>query len=220
LNLSAHDVEVRLVRTGGQDEEWFARLLQQLTPEERERAARFHFVKDRLTFALGRALVRKNLPECASTPFECNEFGKPEFVHSPGMPRYRFNISHCAGLVAVGFAIERDIGVDVEFVERRGASMDIARSYFAPAEVAWMESLPEKSRRAAFFGLWTRKEAYIKARGIGLSALSERIDDRAATWQFWQQQPTDSHVLAVAAHREVGEELTLRVREIMIEALL
>src|SRR5947209_13180911 len=147
--LCSRELQVRYVRTGSRDVEWLSRLAPKLTPDEQTRAGRFLFAKDRLAFAVGRALVRQTLTQHAAEPsggwqFVCNPHGKPELRPGPATPPVHFNISHCAGMVAAAFAWEREIGVDVECVDRGGATAEIARSYFAPEEVRVLESLPEQ----------------------------------------------------------------------------
>jgi 4'-phosphopantetheinyl transferase len=101
--------------------------------------------------------------------------------------------------------------------------------------VPLIQSLPDEQRRPAFFDLWTLKEAYVEARGLGFSiplvdfafafdpiriAFSPRIADHPANWFFWQDRLSPSHVLAIAARRQPDEHLGLRVREVALESLL
>lgn len=82
--------------------------------------------------------------------------------------RLRFNLSHTEGLVVLAVA-ETDVGVDVEWLDRPGRTVELADRYFAPSEVASLKALPEVIQRDRFFDLWTLKESYIKARGLGLA---------------------------------------------------
>lgn len=237
--LASCDLLVRYVNTGSGDEDAFARLRPQLTPDELARAARLHFARDRVAFAVGHVLVRRTLSEQPSAPpsgwpFVCNAHGKPELQPSEGGTQWRFNISHCAGMVMTGFGLDRDIGVDVESVDRFGAGLEIARFCFAPEEVRAIESAPEQEQRATSAAFWTLKEAYIKARGLGLTipladfaidldsmriSFSARIADRADCWLLWRDQVGPSHVLAVAAGRRPEEQLRMRVEEVALESL-
>jgi 4'-phosphopantetheinyl transferase len=204
-----------------------------LTAEEQERALRFVFARDRLTFSLGRVLIRHLLTKHRPAPpegwrFVLNPYGRPE-LPDPGTPPLRFNLSHCHGMVAAACVLDRDIGVDVERIDRKSATTDIARHFFSPAEVNALESLPPDRQRAAFFSFWTLKESYIKARGMGLSipladfsftldppaiSFSPRIDDRPARWQFWTADPAPCCRLAVAVSREPSEELEFALHEL------
>jgi 4'-phosphopantetheinyl transferase len=236
--LSARDLEVLYIRTDSCDDELYAALFAQLNPREQARAQRYLFLKDRLAFAIGRALVRRTLAGCGvpapDLEFVLNAYGKPELSAGAMCPSFSFNISHSTGLVAAAFSIDRAIGVDLEFEERKNAGMDIARSFFAPDEVRFLESLPEEERRAAFFSFWTLKESYIKARGLGLAIplkdfaftldpprihFSPRIEDAPENWCFWQRRLTPSHPMALAAHCRTGETLDMHLREVGPQSL-
>lgn len=82
--------------------------------------------------------------------------------------RLRFNLSHTDGLAVLAIA-ESDVGVDVEWLERPGRTVELAERYFAPSEVNALRALPREAQRDRFFDLWTLKESYIKARGLGLA---------------------------------------------------
>lgn len=215
----------------------YARFLAWLDPEERSRLERFVFPKDRLSFALGRALVRSWLSrESASPPdgwrFGQNGYGRPELLD---VPELCFNISHCDGMVAAAFSTGHDVGLDVEKLDRRCDDLAIARSYFAPPELRFVEAQPAEEQRSAFLAFWTLKEAYIKARGMGLSlpltgfsftldplqiAFSAEIDDDPGRWFFWQTNPVPSHRLALAAMRNPGEDVQVSCQEVAIDSLL
>src|SRR5436305_1470177 len=126
-------VHIFYVRTAGLPDTEYLRLLSWLDPEERVRLERFVFPKDRLSFALGRALVRSRLSRRHAAPpggwqFHTNAYGRPELILPPGFPPLRFNISHCAGMVAAAFSTGRDIGLDVEAADRACSDLTIARS--------------------------------------------------------------------------------------------
>jgi 4'-phosphopantetheinyl transferase len=240
VRVASGDVVVRYVSVGDDDEPALPRMLPQLTTGERDHAARFRFTRDRLAFALGRVLVRRTLSQFSSPPaggwqFASNTYGKPELTGSPGAPPLRFNISHCAGMVTAAFALGRDIGVDVESVARSSAGAEIARTCFAPEEIRAIESLPERQQQLAFVSIWTLKEAYVKAIGMGLSipladfaiglnppviTFSPRLADDDSRWFLWQDHPTAGYCLAVAARRRPGEELRMCIREVGLDVLL
>lgn len=139
-----------------------------LTDDERSRADRFHFPEDRTRFTLGRAISRILLRRYSGLPqinLGANEYGKPHLEGSS----LQFNVAHSGDLVLLGFARDRPIGVDVERFRPDFATTDVAQRFFAPDEATFLAALPEPERVSGFFHCWTRKEAYIKAHGMGLS---------------------------------------------------
>ncbi|MGE3886335.1 MAG: 4'-phosphopantetheinyl transferase superfamily protein [Vicinamibacterales bacterium] len=207
-----------------------------LGPAERERESRFHFDADRERFVIGRALARIQLSRyLGGDPrrwaFVTNAHGRPELVAREGVSTFGFNVSHTRGLVAFAMARTRDVGVDVECIDR-ALTHDVADRFFAPAEVAALRALPERDQARVFFDYWTLKEAYIKARGMGLAlplrrfafrlaspgppsiAFDPEIDDDAQTWQFAQAWPTGRHRLAVAVRRS-GTDLDVRIEDVV-----
>lgn len=205
-----------------------------LDSSERARAARFRFEKDRRLFVTSHVLLRVMLSRFAAVApvawqFTSNAQGKPEI--EPGLTDVplRFNLSHTEGLAVCAITLERDIGVDVEATDRSNCAMDIARSQFAPAEIAYLERLAPAARAEAFFIIWTLKEAYIKAIGQGLSqsladfavdmdtlriAFSLRLDDDPENWQFGHMRPTARHTLALAVRHPAADRLTVAYREV------
>jgi 4'-phosphopantetheinyl transferase len=143
-----------------------------LDPDEKERAARFRFEEHRRHYAAGRGLLRKLLAgylqlDPGSFSFTYNQHGKPLLTHV--CPDLSFNVSHSYGWALFGFALGTELGVDIEKERPDFATMEIAQRFFAPAEVNVLSSLPPPLRSRAFFKCWTRKEAFIKAHGQGLS---------------------------------------------------
>ena len=206
-----------------------------LSDEERARCRRFVFDVHRRQFLVAHALVRTTLSRYTGTPparwtFETNEYGRPEIAGPAGGPPLRFNLSHTDGLVACAVTLARDVGVDVEYLDRRRpADLEIAQRYFAPAEVDALEGLPAAERLAAFFDFWTLKEAYIKARGMGLAlplrhfafrlasasnpaiAFDPAIVDDPAGWHFELARPTPTHRLALAVRRPAGTTVRMEL---------
>ena len=149
-----------------------------LTAEERRRAARFHFAIDRARCILGRALVRLVLGHHLRCPsdalmFEYNAFDKPGVV---GAADLQFNISHSGEWLLIALAYGRALGVDVERMRADMATSEIAARFFSPTECFALASLPAQMQCEAFFDCWTRKEAYLKARGDGLSLPLAQFD--------------------------------------------
>ncbi len=153
----------------------YATLWQTLSADERERAERFHFEKDRTRFVVARGGLRSILGRYtglhpARLQFSYGAQGKPELAGMAGQhSALRFNLSHAGTQALYAVTGGRKIGVDVEFIRADFASMEIAERFFSPREVAALRELPTQARTRAFFNCWTRKEAYIKALGEGLS---------------------------------------------------
>jgi 4'-phosphopantetheinyl transferase len=151
-----------------------AALAETLNTTERERAARFRFEKDRRRFSLCRGLLRVQLADYLSLqPREIAlQFGshdKPE-LSSSASPRVEFNLSHSDEAAFFAFSAGRRIGVDIERI-RPGADVHgLGSQVFTAEELAKLSAAPEHEKADLFFALWTQKEAYIKAVGLGLSA--------------------------------------------------
>ena len=146
------------------------RLTQSLSAEEIERAARFRFEKDRHVFSLTRALLRTLLAErlsCSSKSieFELSEYGKPSVA---GSGLY-FNVSHSGKAALFGFTEAGPIGVDVEWNKRTVEIEEVASRFFSAGEYRELCEYSQEERQEVFFRIWTRKEAFIKAVGEGLS---------------------------------------------------
>jgi 4'-phosphopantetheinyl transferase len=161
-----------------QPQEVMARFLQVISTDEHARAEKFHFEADRKRHVIGRGMSRLLLGHCLGIAagqlrFEQNEFGKP-FLPDDLDPR--FNISHSGELVVVALARRRPIGVDVERMRKDMAQAEIARRFFSPRECAALARLAPEMQCEAFFACWTRKEAYLKARGDGLSLPLDTFD--------------------------------------------
>lgn len=149
-------------------------LLESLDTGERERAARFHFEHDRNRFIVAHGALRIILSRYLNvTPvrlrFGFNAYGKPSLDDEAGASKIRFNMSHSGGLALYAVAFEREIGVDVEYMRADLAGKEIAERFFSRRETEALNTLAPEVLTEAFFNCWTRKEAYIKARGEGLS---------------------------------------------------
>jgi 4'-phosphopantetheinyl transferase len=147
-----------------------ARLEAVLDPEEIQRANRFHFPEHRLSFVIARGLLRYLLAQISGVAvdqvcFTYGPRGKPAFQSHCG---FEFNISHSGELVLYAFSRDYELGVDVEKHRDMTDLVDVAKHFFAPAEVSDLLSLAPGDRPAAFFRCWTRKESFVKAVGDGL----------------------------------------------------
>jgi len=145
-----------------------------LSNEERARAERFHSPLHRDRYTAGRGILRSLLALYLGAPagdfrFCVNARGKPALDFGGGTADLRFNLSHSRGLALFAFTLCGEVGVDVEYIRTSLREMDLAQRFFSPQEIDALRTLPKSSQREMFFHCWTRKEAYIKARGAGLS---------------------------------------------------
>lgn len=145
-----------------------------LEPAERERAGRFHFPQHRERFAHGRGLLRHVLAhatgqDAAQLRFETGPQGKPRLAHPFARANLDFNLSHSGAWALLGLSDGAAVGVDIEWPRLVPEMHAIAASHFAQAERAELAALPDTLQADAFLAGWTRKEAFIKALGGGLS---------------------------------------------------
>lgn len=176
LSFSKNYVQVWSIRLD-QPTEITLTLRQMLNCDERERADRFYFEKDRNRFTVARATLRKLLGKCLEKePREINfsyeKKGKP-FLENNNL---QFNLSHSQDLALCAITYERNLGVDIEYLRLMKDAEQIAERFFSPRESALFCSLPKAEQQMAFFRCWTRKEAYIKATGDGLSYGLDNFD--------------------------------------------
>jgi 4'-phosphopantetheinyl transferase len=150
-------------------------LYEVLDREERLRAERYVFARHRERFIVARGVLRNILSLYLSLSpseilFEQNAYGKPSLkTGATAGTHLHFNVSHSEDLALYAFAADAEVGVDVESIRPDFATERIAERFFSPAEVRALKELPAHLKAQAFFNCWTRKEAYIKALGKGLS---------------------------------------------------
>jgi 4'-phosphopantetheinyl transferase len=154
-----------------------ARLQTLLSTDEIDRARRFRFERDRARYQAGRGVLRVILSSYlqvspAALPFSYGEFGKP---HLPGSGLH-FNLSHSGATALLAVTRRAEVGVDLELEPVDFDVQELAGRFFSPGEVAELASVPAGERPRAFLHCWTRKEAFIKARGDGLQLALDSFD--------------------------------------------
>ncbi|NTG47856.1 4'-phosphopantetheinyl transferase superfamily protein [Agrobacterium rhizogenes] len=199
-----------------------------LDDTERAHAARFHFQRDRSSYIAAHALGRSLLSTYAggdptSWRFTTGDHGKPEVISPHSGPRLRLNLSHTHGLAAAVLTLDHDVGIDVEWLDRKPA-IDLAAHFFAPAECAHLAGVAPELAHEVFLTFWTLKEAYVKAIGKGLAQplnsfalildpLSIRFDDELAGdpahWLLRRFQPTCDHLMALALYHPRPHNVTI-----------
>lgn len=226
--------EVHIWRTGlDLPQSDLTQLRHVLSPEEQERSDRFHFEAERRRCLIGRGSLRLLLGKLLHQPasklqFEHDEFGKPHVIQGRGS-RLQFNVSHSGGLILLAITMDRMVGVDVEMVRTDFDLDEIASRFFSAREYATWASLAGDVKCEAFFACWTRKEAYLKARGTGLSISPSRFDvsflpgeeprlletrpdqDEASHWSLRAPQPEPGYKAALAVE---GSAWTLKCRDL------
>jgi 4'-phosphopantetheinyl transferase len=151
-----------------------------LSADEICRADRFHSARDRNHFIAARGLLRTLLAVYLETKadelnFSYADKGKP-YLEEGARGGIHFNLAHSRGKALYAFSTGRQLGVDLEFIREDLEYEKIAERFFSPREIERLGSVPAEIRKEAFFNCWTRKEAYIKARGEGLSMPLDEFD--------------------------------------------
>ncbi|MFN8492894.1 MAG: 4'-phosphopantetheinyl transferase superfamily protein [Caldilineaceae bacterium] len=158
-----------------------AQLRRYLNSEEQQRADRFHFPQHRAHYTAARAVLRILLgrylqvaPQAVS--FTYNAYGKPALGTADTQPQLHFNVSHSGALALYAFTYNRPVGVDVEQMRANVDFLGLSKQVFSAQEQQLFRMLPPAQIMDAFYNGWTRKEAFIKAKGMGLSLPLEQFD--------------------------------------------
>ena len=196
LDLSAEEVHVWKARLD-QSRERIQELWWTISGEEQARVSRFHFPEHRDRYVVSHGVLRDILRRYRPLVGELLKFvtsshGKPELAEESGGRNLRFNLSHSHSMVLVAVAADREVGVDVERVRQLANWEDIASRYFSAPERWALNNRPEQDRMVAFFNCWTRKEAYIKAKGLGLSIPMNSFSTEVSADQLVRPAPGDS----------------------------
>jgi len=195
-----------------------------LSKQERAQCQRFRFAEDSHHYLVSHALVRNLLSKYIDLPperwlFEKSEKGKPEIANTD-VPSIRFNLSHTKGLAACIVTASCDCGIDVEKIYARHNPIGVAKRMFSDAEYKAMLGLHGREQLEFFFTRWTLREAYVKARGIGISFPTRKLNfniesssdihiefqpdikDSSENWQLGLLPLTAEHITAVAIRRD------------------
>ena len=195
-----------------------------LSEEESQRAARFYFPEDRIRYIIAHSSLRNILSRYLNCNpdqlnFSTNEYGKPALDGH----NLEFNLSHSGEFALIAMSGEQKVGVDVERIRSDIELESMARRFFSSNEVSELMTLPSEEREIGFFNCWTRKEAYIKAQGLGLSLpldsfdvsltsnepailLATRPDPKeAARWTLFSPEIESNYVAAVAVETQEEE---------------
>ncbi|UZW58824.1 4'-phosphopantetheinyl transferase family protein [Lysobacter enzymogenes] len=224
MHLHADDIAIWIARLDEADDSALAaRWRALLDGSERARELRYRLADDRRRHLLARALARTALARHTGIApqrlrFVRGRHGKPELAgDNPG--DHRFNLSHAAGVVALAVARGRALGIDTESLRARALSLGAVERNFAADEIAELRALPAAARARRTIEHWTLKEAYAKARGIGLTLPLDRFgvrvddarlrlwmapgfDDAPERWRLWQFLDGEDQLLALCAqHR-------------------
>jgi len=192
-----------------------------LSKDETERADRFHLEKHRARFIAARGAMRMILALYADLqPHQVRFFygtnGKPEMAADLNNCELKFNLSHSRDRALFAVAARSRVGVDIEFIDHNVATEYIARRYFSSGEVRTLRALPAPQQAVAFFSCWTRKEAYTKAVGEGLSLALDSFEvafmpelsaslvrthacpDDRSQWRIYDIPTTQDYAAAIA----------------------
>ena len=200
-------------------------LAELLSPEERERAARFFADRDRRRFVVGRGILRITLGRYTGIAPEALQFrygrhGKPLLAAGARWHDLNFNVSHSKDTILYAVALKRHVGIDIEHVRPDIETDEVAARFFSVREAAALRALPAEQRVRAFFRIWTRKEAFLKGKDDGLSVSLGDFDVscdenarflsssmRASGWYLRDLSATDCQVAAIAVE---GTDWVLR----------
>ena len=210
-----------------------------LSAEERSRHRRFRCTEAAHQYLVAHGMLRSVLSRYADIPpadwqFTYGEHGRPE-IANPAYVSLRFNLTHTAGLIACVIVRDRACGIDAEHCIARRHILGVARRMFSAQEYEALERAGDDARLEGFYTGWTLREAYVKARGIGISfptrkldftvrgegdiSLSQApdIDGSGDDWQFRLVRPTADHLMAVAVELGRDADVRFNLREFRFE---
>jgi len=177
-NVDLLDVHVWLVNLA-QMSAHLANLIPILSDDERRRAERFYFEPDRHRYVLARGLLRVLLGSYsayAPSKFSYGTHGKPRLAGVHGETDPRFNVSQSGNYILIALANQREVGIDIEYINELPDMEKIAERFFSVREHTLLSAVPAPEKSVVFFTYWTRKEAYIKATGDGMAMPLDQCD--------------------------------------------
>ena len=180
ISLQYDEIHVWQVNLDQPENNW-ENIFEILSTDEKERASRFHFEKDKRRFTVARGILRQILGRYLNEKphkiqFEYSPYGKPRFGSESGFGDLKFNLSHSEDLGLVAITQNRNIGIDLERIRQDLYTEEIAARFFCENERNSLEKLCKTEKNARFFQYWTRKEAFLKCMGKGLSFPMENCD--------------------------------------------
>jgi len=201
------------------------KLKKNLSSNEIDRANRFHFKKDKNSFIIARSSLRIILSKYLLIAprdilFNYNKYGKP-FLDGPIKKDINFNLSHSKDFALIGLTKYGKIGVDIEYINCDLKIKEIVNNYFSENEIVELFNLPIEKQNNGFFSCWTRKEAYIKAKGKGLSIpltsfdvtleqdspriarIENENENNLENWKLYNQKIDNNYCAAIANYGEM-----------------
>lgn len=205
------------------DPQTLGKFLRLLSDDELQQYQRYYFAQDSHRYLVSHAVVRMVLSKYldiapAEWLFKRSPRGRPE-IANPTTAALRFNLTHTAGLAACVVTLADDCGIDAERITGRHNPIGVAKRMFSESETKELERLEGRAYLEHFFTRWTLREAYVKARGIGISFPTRKltftvnkdnfvevsfhpdIEDRRDNWHFELLKPTAEHIAAIAIRR-------------------
>lgn len=177
-----------------------------LSEEELARAQRYKIDKTRRRFVASRGMLRRILARYTEEKpedlkFQYNSNGKPELIHN----KVRFNLSHSGDMALYAVTLDRVVGIDIEKVKENINYKELAKRYFSEQEFNSIMSHPESQQNEAFYRCWTRKEAYLKAKGSSIAQLLDKNVDTSNWFISDLDSIGSSYLAAVAVEGENAE---------------
>lgn len=241
ININSNEAHLWLLKDQSVvDKALLTQYMSSLNTVERIKQTKFYFEKHRHQYLVTRGIVRHilSLYDATIPPYEwcfsTNKYGRPYIENSDLSTRLYFNLSHTENMIALVISHVEKLGVDVEWMLRKGQTLELAESFFTQLEVRELKNLPKTEQVGRFYTLWTLKEAYIKACGKGLSIpldafsfyfsgrkiditfSSEYVDD-PSNWLFWQFLPHPDYKLSLAMGEaaDIGGGFNLSIYELI-----
>ena len=221
-----------------EDDKLLADYQRMLPADELDRCGKFRFAIHRKRYLVGRALLRTTLAKFVDiTPdlltFSREPYGRPFLPQDQQNENLQFSLSYTDGLVAVALILGARVGVDIENTRRQIDCLDIADKYFSEAEYLELKGLSTPQRNIRFFEFWTLKEAYMKARGLGLNLALDEVSFAASDntmehgdsafiltrddhyWRFRLLNPSGMHTAAVCIGAASKSDITIRFKKVI-----